>query len=553
MLVILFETSYPGQMLSTIINLCRSKHYFISSLLSDRNLKTSNSILYSKFSGNRFVHLTQVDMTKALVLGAYQSNSAGSSVSQLTEAGAKIDAQVSGKLQSLIKDFGPSKKGKAKTFYNIHPDYPVISVVGLGSPNAGFNEAEDVDEKRENIRSSIASAAKSVRDEQGVDEVHFDPCEDAEACAEGAHLALWYYDKLKSEKYKRKVVKIDVFNASGDAKIKEAFERGTKLAEAQNVCRLLSETPANYMTPTIFGETVVDLFKNLPKVKVTVHEKQWAENKKMRSFLSVAKGSAEPPKFVEIHFNNKPDSKPFVLVGKGITFDSGGISIKPAANMEKMRYDMGGAANVVTTTYALASLDAKVNIIALAPLCENLPSGTANKPGDVVIAMNGKSIQIDNTDAEGRLILADALCYAHEFDPQAILDIATLTGAMSIALGSGATGVFTNSTKLFDILKQAATHTGDRVWRMPLYSHYKTQVIDSQLADCLNIGKNGGQGGSCTAAAFLSEFVTCKQWLHLDIAGVMESKDEYAYYCKGMSGRPVRTLHRFLEEFFSNN
>lgn len=506
---------------------------------------TTNQLFFT-----RSIHLTQVDMTKALVLGAYQTSS---SSSQLTDAGSKIDAQVSGKLQSLVNTFGPNKKGKAKVFYNVHPDYPVVTVVGLGNQNAGFNEAEDLDEKRENIRSSIATAAKATRDEQGVDEILFDPCEDAEASAEGAHLALWYFDELKSDKYKKKQVKIDVFNLSADPNIKQSFERGTKLAKSQNVCRRLAEMPANYMTPTVFCKTAEDLFKDMPNVKVIVHDQKWAESKKMGSFLSVAKGSAEPPKFLEIHYNNKPDSKPFVIVGKGICFDSGGISIKPAANMDKMRYDMGGAANVVSTTYALASLNAQVNVIALAPLCENLPSGTANKPGDVVTAMNGKTIQVDNTDAEGRLILADALCYAHEFNPQAVLDIATLTGAMNIALGSAATGVFTNSTKMYDAIREASYHTGDRVWRLPIYSHYRTQVTDSQLADCLNIGKNGGQGGSCTAAAFLAEFVKCNQWLHLDIAGVMESKDEYPYYSKGMSGRPVRTLFYFLNNFFKTN
>lgn len=494
-------------------------------------------------------------MSKALILGAYLPLANPDSLSPqpvtLTKAGNNFDSITSGKLRELVDKFGPSKKGKAKIFYNLHQDYPVVSVVGVGQATAGFNEAEEVDEKRENIRSAIAVASRSVRDEQGINEVVVDPCEDAEASAEGAHLALWHFDELKSERYKKKVVKISVLHGD-DAATKAAFERGAQLAKAQNICRRLAELPANHLTPTIFGNAVVDLFKELPQVKVIVHDQKWAEDKKMGSFLSVAKGSAEPPKFLEIHYNNKPDAKPFVLVGKGICFDSGGISIKPSANMDKMRYDMGGAANVVATTFALAKLNAKVNVVALAPLCENLPSGTANKPGDVVYAMNGKSIQIDNTDAEGRLILADGLCYAHEFDPQAILDIATLTGAMNVAIGSAATGVFTNSKELFEILKKAGSHTGDRMWRMPLFSHYRTQVTDSILADCLNIGKNAGQGGCCTAAAFLAEFVKINKWCHLDIAGVMESKDEYPYYGKGMSGRPVRTLFYSISNFFEN-
>lgn len=503
-------------------------------------------------------------MTKALVLGVYQTaTDAGAGEQQsspssktapvFTESADHFDKQIGGKLKNLVTEFGPSKKGKAKNFYNLHADYPVVSVVGIGPKDAGYNEAEDIDEKRENIRSAMAIGAKSVRDESGVDEVHIDPCADSEAASEGANLALWYFDELKSEKYKKKTVKTDVYQAAGVSGAKEGFERGAHLARAQNVCRRLGEMPANLMTPTIFTKNAQDLFKEFPNVKVIVRDQQWAESKKMGSFLSVSRGSIEPPKFLEIHYNNKPDSKPLVLVGKGVCFDSGGISLKPGANMDKMRMDMGGAANVVSATFALASLKAKVNVIALAPLVENLPSGSATKPGDVVFAMNGKSIQVDNTDAEGRLILADALCYAHEFQPQAILDMATLTGAMMVSLGTAATGVFSNSTKLYEALRQAGVHTGDRVWRMPLFSHYKSQVTDSQLADLLNISKVGSTGGSCTAAAFLSDFVECPQWAHLDIAGVMEGKDDTPYNCKSFTGRPVRTVATFVTNYFKSN
>lgn len=524
------------------------------STLDQFDISATNIVLLS--TRNSF-HTTSFNMTKALVLGVYQQSGGDNQTAKtpgvFTTSASFFDTQTGGKLKNLVGEFGPHKKGKAKTFYNLHPDYPVVSVVGLGSPDAGFNDSEDLDEKRENVRSSIASAAKSVRDEQGVTDVVVDPCNDAEAASEGANLALWYFDELKSEKYKKKKVNVQLFEGAGvNAATKEAYERGVILARAQNHCRRLAEMPANLMTPTIFCKTAEELFNGVANTKVLVHDQKWAEDKKMGSFLSVAKGSAEPPKFLEIHYNNKPDSKPFVMVGKGICFDSGGISIKPSANMDKMRYDMGGAANVVSTTLALALLKAPVNVVALAPLCENLPSGTANKPGDVVVAMNGKTIQVDNTDAEGRLILADGLCYAHEFGPAAILDIATLTGAMGVSLGSAATGVFTNNTKLYEQLREASYHTGDRVWRLPLYNHYKTQVTDSQLADLLNIGKEAGKGGSCTAAAFLSEFVKCPKWVHLDIAGVMESKDELPYYGRGMSGRPVRTLYYFLTNFFKN-
>lgn len=184
-------------------------------------------------------------------------------------------------------------------------------------------------------------------------------------------------------------------------------------------------------------------------------------------------------------------------------------------------------------------------------MCENLPSGKATKPGDVVTAMNGKTIEVNNTDAEGRLILADALCYAHKFDPFLIMDIATLTGSMSTALGSAATGVFSTSTKHWSLLQKCGAETGDRMWRMPLFNHYTRQITDG-MADVCNIGKYAGLGGCCIAAAFLREFVTLKNWMHLDMAGVADNKDEIVYLSKGMSGRPLRTLVKFVEDVFKS-
>ena len=419
-----------------------------------------------------------------------------------------------------------------------------MSVVGLGSEDAGINELEEIDEKRENIRAAVAAGARSLRDlGSEVDEIVVDDCSDPEAAAEGGVLGLYYYDELKSENYKKRQVKLTPLNASNE------WQRGVILANGQNIARKLMETPANLMTPTRFGEIATELGTPLG-VKVIVHDKAWAKSKKMGSFLSVAQGSDEPPVFLEMHYNNAPNGKPLALVGKGITFDSGGISLKPSSNMDKMRADMGGAANVLAAVITLATLKAPVNVIGLTPLTENLPSGKATKPGDVHVASNGKSIQIDNTDAEGRLVLADGLHYAHSFDPQAIVDLATLTGAMNVALGSAATGVFATSTSYWNVLHDAGVRTGDRVWRMPLFNHYTKQTTDSQLADVLNIGKHAGQGGACIAAAFLREFVTHPNWLHMDIAGTMENKDEVPYLSKGMAGRPLRTLVQFVNDVF---
>jgi aminopeptidase len=430
--------------------------------------------------------------------------------------------------------------------YDLSAEYPIVSVVGLGPVDAGFNELEEIDEKRENIRAAVAYGARSLRD-LGADitEILVDDCQDGEAAAEGGHLALFVYDELKSDNLKKPKVNLTLLNQDAAAQ----WQRGSVLAQGQNLARRLMETPANKMTPTIFAGIAKELAEPLG-VEVKALKRPEIEALKMGSFLSVANGSEEPPIFLELKYNNAPGTKPLALVGKGITFDSGGISLKPSSNMDKMRADMGGAANVLSAIVTLATLKAPVNVVGLAALTENLPSGKATKPGDVVIAMNGKSIQVDNTDAEGRLVLADALHYAHRFDPQAIVDLATLTGAMNVALGSGATGVFSTSARYWNLLHDAGVLTGDRVWRFPLFNHYTKQTTDSQLADLQNIGKHAGQGGACIAAAFLREFVTHPNWLHLDIAGTMENKDEVAYLGKGMAGRPLRTLVKFTETVF---
>ena len=258
---------------------------------------------------------------------------------------------------------------------------------------------------------------------------------------------------------------------------RDAWKVGKIKADAQNWARKLADTPANIMTPTVFCNEVSSALFDLP-IQVIIHDKAWAQEKKMGSFLSVSRGSEEPPKFLELHYEGAGDSSkpPIAFVGKGVTFDAGGISIKPAGGMDEMRADMGGAACVVASIKAAAELKLKVNIVGLIPLTENLPSGTATKPGDLVVAMNGKTIIVDNTDAEGRLILADALCYAQEFKPRFILDIATLTGAMRIALGGVATGVFSNDTAVWENLRNAGTISGDRVWRFPLWQHYNDKM-----------------------------------------------------------------------------
>ncbi|XP_062492417.1 cytosol aminopeptidase [Pezoporus occidentalis] len=477
---------------------------------------------------------------KGLVLGIYSSEKDGGAA-QLTSAGDAFDRLVSGRLRELVSICGPPlKKGKTRIFHGLHQDFPSVVVVGLGKKNAGINDQENWNEGKENIRAAVAVGCRQIQDLE-ITCVEVDPCGDAQAAAEGAVLGLHEYNELKQ---KKKPVVTPQLHGSAES---EAWQKGVLYAEGQNLARYLMEAPANYITPIKFAEHIEQKLKSFGNVKVHIRPESWIVTQQMGAFLSVAKGSAEPPIFLEIHYSGGANAsdRPLVFVGKGVTFDSGGISLKPSSGMDAMRADMGGAATVCSAVVTAAALNLPLNIIGVAPLCENMPSGKANKPGDVVRAKNGKTIQVDNTDAEGRLLLADALCYAHSFNARAILNAATLTGAMDIALGSAATGVFTNSSWLWNHLYEASVVTGDRVWRMPLFQHYTKQVTDSPLADLSNVGKYSRPGGACTAAAFLKEFVTASHWAHLDIAGVMSNKDEVPYLRKGMAGRPTRTLVEF--------
>ncbi|XP_019864648.1 cytosol aminopeptidase-like [Aethina tumida] len=429
------------------------------------------------------------------------------------------------------------KKGKSFTFWGLDECYKAVTVVGLGKKCVEPDELEIISEEKEAVRAAAAAGIKNITVES---------FGDAESAAEGGILSSWKYQGLKSKK--DDLPTVDWFEPS-EADLC-GFQRGSIKGEAQNLARRLADTPSNLLTPSIFADEAASILTPLG-VDVKVYDKKWAEDQKMFSFLSVARGSIEPPKFLEITYKNS-DSKPYVLVGKGVTFDAGGISLKPAANMDHMRADMGGAAAVFGAIQGIARLGVQANIKVLIPLVENMPSGSATKPGDVVMARNGKSICVDNTDAEGRLILADALCYSAEFCPEWVLDIATLTGAMVVCLGNAATGVFTNSNKLYQVLEKAGSETGDRVWRFPLWKHYTKQISENNAYDLNNIGKGKG-GGSCTAAAFLKEFVPEKtNWLHLDIASVMGPDHSVPYLSKGMTGRPTRTLIEFVESQVNN-
>jgi leucyl aminopeptidase len=306
-----------------------------------------------------------------------------------------------------------------------------------------------------------------------------------------------------------------------------------------DLARDLGNLPGNVCTPAYLADTAKKLGREFG-MKVEVLERKQMEALKMGALLAVAQGSALPPKFIVVRYDGAgPKQAPVVLVGKGITFDTGGISIKPAGEMDEMKFDMCGAASVLGTLRAVAALAPKVNLIGLIPTCENMPSGTATRPGDVVTSMSGQTIEVLNTDAEGRLILCDALTYAERFKPAAVVDIATLTGACVVALGHHHSGLFTKSDALAAELTGAGREMADPCWRMPLDEEYQDS-LKSNFADMGNVG--GRAGGAITAACFLARYTKAYEWAHLDIAGTAWKSGA----AKGSSARPVPLLTRFV-------
>ncbi|KAF8522571.1 cytosol aminopeptidase family, catalytic domain-containing protein [Hysterangium stoloniferum] len=445
--------------------------------------------------------------------------------------------------------------GETKIFYNQVQGTPdaLTAIVSLGNK---FNTTA-AHVKTEAVRKAVASGIKQLRD-AGAKNVAIDASIEPHAAAVGATLGLYKFTTLRT-KESDKNPKVDFQPLSEPPKDSPlTWETGLVYASSQNVARELMELPANIITPTGFTERVKELFKDIPNVDIYVRDEAWAQEKGMRTFLSVSKGTNEPAKFLEIHYHGaaSKQAQPLAFVGKGITFDSGGISLKPAKDMKAMRADMGGAATVVASTLAIAKLRLPINLVSVTPLTENLPGPSANKPGDVVYAMNGKTIEIDNTDAEGRLVLADALYYATTtYKPHTVVDVATLTGAVLISLGEIFSGVFSSSDSLWEELRTAGEAEHDRMWRLPLDEEFGPQIRSSN-ADLCNVG--GSFGGSCTAALFLKACVDAEdgkeppiRWAHIDI-GCCKASRAGPYTPTGMTGRPTRALIEFARRLAAN-
>ncbi|MCF6459183.1 leucyl aminopeptidase [Pseudoalteromonas sp. MMG024] len=356
--------------------------------------------------------------------------------------------------------------------------------------------------------------------------------------------SLYVFDQLKSKKSEaRRPLRKIVFNVPTRRELtigETAIEHGLAISHGQKLCKDVANMPPNICNPAYLGEQAKELEANYDNVKVNLVGEKEMEELGMHSYLAVGRGSANESIMSVIHYTGAPEDKaPIVLVGKGLTFDSGGISIKPGEAMDEMKYDMGGAAGVLGTMRSIVEMQLPINVIAVLAGCENMPSSNAYRPGDILTTMSGQTVEVLNTDAEGRLVLCDALTYVEAFDPDTVIDVATLTGACIIALGHQTSGLLANHNPLAHDLLKASELSGDRAWQLPLWDEYQEQ-LESPFADFTNLG--GRAAGTITAACFLSRFTKKYNWAHLDVAGTAWRSGKN----KGATGRPVAMLTQYL-------
>ncbi len=439
------------------------------------------------------------------------------------------------------------KEGEMTTFYR-PVGYRVGRVILLG---LGEQDRVDADSFRRAMGRAgryrpLTSASKAA-----ISFASFEKPENFQAAVEGYLLGGYQMLEYKTGENARDDRRLDelIFISDNKAvvgRMEKAVSRGTVIAEGQMLVRKLAATPSNDLTPTLYAEKAKELAKQYG-FDCRVLDEAAIKREKMGAFLSVTRGSAEPPRFIILTYKGGPENqKPIVLVGKGITFDSGGISLKPGANMHEMKQDMAGSAVVVGTVVTAARLGINRNIVGLVPTCENMPSGHATRPGDIIRSRKGKTVEIINTDAEGRLILADALDYANKFDPQAVIDIATLTGAALYILGYAGAPILGNNESLLDRIREASASTAERVWPLPIWDDQRDQM-KSEIADLVNSG--GRPAGTAAAAAFLENFIGEWPWAHIDIASVDLEPKGKPYIPKGASGFGVRLLTELLSNW----
>lgn len=453
-----------------------------------------------------------------------------------------LDKRLEGRIERLFRRkefFGEFGQVRLVNSEGLLPAENVL-LVGLGKKSEGSFEK---------LRKASAASVRALRSlgvKNAATTLHSHLKNSAQAVVEGAVLANYQFVKYKTLNVEKlRFLEGLVLLAPSDKKAVEAgVHEGVVLAQAQCWVRDLVNAPGCELTPLAFAKAA----KAIPSpVKVTVFDRKKLEELGMGGILAVSAGSVQEPQLVVVEYKNSSQA-PIALVGKGVTFDSGGLSLKPAKYMEEMKSDMAGAAVVLGVVKAASELKLPVHVVAIAPLVENMPSGGAYRPGDVVKTFSGKTVEVLNTDAEGRVVLADALRFAEIKKPQAIIDLATLTGACVVALGKVAAGVIGTSQHVVDRLRRAGDEVGERLWQLPLYDEY-SDMIKSEVADVKNIGSPDGEAGALTAAAFLKAFVEKTPWAHVDIAGPAWSSEEKLYTSKGGTGFGVRALVQMLREW----
>jgi len=474
--------------------------------------------------------------TDCLIVAVYENQ-------QLSASANTLDSLTDGLISQLMKRGDIKGKVADTLLINYLPNTNIerVLLVGLG-------DADKLTAKE--FRKAINGAAKTLSTTTISDAVccltenkvtNQDRTWNARQLVEAFDASLYQADSCKSKPAdKSALTQLSLCQIDDSDAVQTGITQGLAIAQGVALAKHVSDLPGNFCTPTYLAEQALEIAKNHASVSTTILEEADMQKLGMGSLLSVSRGSRQPAKLITLEYNGADkDDKPIVFVGKGLTFDAGGISLKPGSGMDEMKYDMCGSAAVLGALQAVAELGLAINVVGIIPSSENMPDGDANKPGDIVTSMAGLTIEILNTDAEGRLILCDALTYAKKFNPDVVIDLATLTGACMVALGQINTGLMGNDDALCADLNTASNTALDKVWRLPLDEEYHEQ-LKSNFADLANIG--GRFGGAITAGCFLSRFTEDYQWAHLDIAGTAWKSGD----AKGATGRPVPLLVQYL-------
>lgn len=483
--------------------------------------------------------INDVPENSLLVMGVYSDGTLTQYASQLN---GEFNGEYSGVIANLVKKSGPFLKFEAK-LYNFAKGNDIL-LIGLGEQGENFSRI-DLEKLGALIYTKTRRIDGNVTVTIGKHDIKSNVFDMFPVIAFGAVLKSWKFNKYKTVKVEDKIKSLN-FVVTNDEPT--AFEEYKNLVEGIFLTRKVVSEPANVIYPDTLAKMAERELHPL-NVKVEIYTKENLEDLNMNALLAVGQGSEHTPRLVVMHWTGADlKEKPIAFVGKGITFDSGGINLKPSDGMEDMRHDMAGAGAVLGLMKAIALNKLKINAIGVMALAENMPSGSAQRPGDIITSMSGKTIEVLNTDAEGRLVLADALWFAVTKNlPSQVIDLATLTGAIVVALGHEFAGLFSNDDALAEEIKKSAEETGEKVWRMPMSEHFD-KGIDSDLADIQNVGRPKVRGGSITAAHFLKRFVNNTPWAHLDIAGVEASTNSDLFLCENgdATGFGVHLLYNML-------